>query len=137
MISPYLIFDGNCHEAMEFYKSALGGENTYMTFGDAPMDTPPEMADRVMHATLANDQLSFMAADAMPGNGHSPGSSIHLSISGVDEDRIRACYEGLKEGGQVTMPLEKQFWGDTFGMLTDKFGFEWMFNIGSGDQGGQ
>lgn len=132
MISPYLVFDGNCKEAMQFYASAMGGELELTTFGEAPMDAPPGAEDRVMHSTLANDALSFMAADSAPGMPFSAGNNVQLSVSGTDEAKLREAFDSLATGGSVTMPLEKQFWGDVFGMLTDKFGMHWMFNIGDG-----
>jgi PhnB protein len=129
-LSPYLNFGGDCAEAMAFYQSVLGGKLEMMTFGDAPMDTPPEQKDLVMHSTLQNDTLSFMASDAMPDSDRVVGTNIALSIAGSDEAQITAFFEALSQGGTVDHPLKKEFWGDSFGMLTDKFGVHWMFNIG-------
>lgn len=128
-LSPYLTFNGNCKEAMEFYQSCLGGQLTMQTFGEAPMPSNPEDKEKIMHAMLQNDALSFMASDSMPGKPVTVGSNVSLSIAGTDDAKIRECYTKLGEGGTVTMPLEKAFWGDTFGMLTDRFGIHWMVNI--------
>lgn len=128
-LSPYLNFNGNCAEAMKFYQKVLGGKLEMQTFGDAPMESPKEQKDKVMHATLQNDSLSFMASDSMPTMPITFGNNIHMSIAGIDEKKITDIFNGLAEGGKIDMPLQKQFWGDIFGMLTDKFGIHWMVNI--------
>jgi PhnB protein len=130
VLSPYLLFNGNCKEAMEFYKSVFGGELKMQTYADMP-GTPPEVADRIIHASLENGTLSFMASDAQPSNPVAAGSNINLSIAGNDEAKITEIYNKLSEGGNVTMLLAKAQWGDMFGMVTDKYKIEWMFNIGN------
>lgn len=126
---PYLNFEGNCAEAMEFYHGVLGGELHVSTFGDSPVESKPEDKDRVMHATLQSDTFSLMASDAMPNGKVDFGNSVHLSIMGDDEPKLTELFDKLSVGGNVDMPLAKQFWGDTFGMFTDKYGMHWMFNI--------
>jgi PhnB protein len=129
ILQPYLNFDGNTKEAMEFYQSVLGGKLTMQTYADFGAPVEESEKDRIMHAMLDNDTLTFMAAD---GNKEHPvhmGDNISLSISGDDEEAISKYFEELSEGGKVTQPLEKAPWGDTFGMLTDKFGVNWLFNI--------
>lgn len=128
-LSPYLNFDGTCRQAMEFYQSCLGGKLFLQTMGETPHDVPEDQKDRIMHARLENDALSFMASDTMPGMPLTAGNNVHLSIAGTDEARLTEYFRKLSEGGTVTVPLEKQFWGDTFGMLTDAFGIHWMVNI--------
>lgn len=130
---PYLSFDGNTADAMKFYQSILGGKLTIQTFGQAFPETPAELKERVMHAHLANDTLSFMASDTHPQHGamHVPGNNFSMSIVGNDKDRLSGFFNRLAEGGSIQMPLEKQFWGDVFGSLTDKFGIQWMVNISS------
>ncbi len=128
-LSPYLTFDGNCREAMEFYQSCMGGNLKIQTFGEAPMPSPENYKDKIMHASLENDSLSFMASDTMPGNPVIKGTNVHLSVAGTDSARLNEMFLKLSAGGTVNMKLEKQFWGDTFGMVTDKFGIHWMFNI--------
>ncbi len=131
-IQPYVFFDGNCQEALDFYKSALGAEVSVMTFGDAPMEVPPEQAARVMHATLTigsgENQASFFASDGMPGAPIDSGMRAHISIGAADPETGAKYFNALAEGGTVTMAYEKQFWGDTFGMVTDRFGIKWMVN---------
>ncbi len=131
-LSPYLVFDGNCGEAMKFYQSILGGKLEMQTFADAPMESAADMKSKIMHATLQNDTLSFMASDNMPGNTFVSGNNVHLSVAGNDEKTLTDYFNKLAVGGKIVMPLQKQFWGDVFGMLTDKYGIHWMFNIGTG-----
>jgi PhnB protein len=133
-LSPYLTFNGNCREAMEFYHSVMGGELEFHTFGeyaDQGMPVDDKQRDKIMHASLNNGNLSFMASDCVPGNPATFGDNISVSISGTDSDLFTKLFNGLSEGGTVTMPLEKQVWGDNFGMFTDKFGIHWMVNIGT------
>ena len=126
-LNPYLTFDGTAREAMEFYKGVFGGEltvNTFGEYGDAPNP------DGVMHAQLeAGNGMFLMASDLPPGMPPNPGSSISISLSGDDAAELRGYWEKLSSGGTVTMPLEKQMWGDEFGMCEDRFGTSWMVNI--------
>lgn len=131
-LSPYLHFNGNCQEAMNFYKSVLGGEleiNKFAAFDSPEMPVSDDQKDKVMHAWLKNDSISLMGSDGMPGRTANIGDNISISISGTDEVELTGFFNGLGEGGTVTMPLAKQVWGDSFGMLTDKFGIHWMVNI--------
>lgn len=128
-LNPYLTFPGTAREAMTFYQSVLGGELTMNTFGEYGGDGPG--ADGIMHANLATpDGLTLMASDVPPGHedGHSPGNNITCSLSGEGE-QLRSYWEGLSEGADIQMPLEKQIWGDEYGMLVDRFGIPWMVNI--------
>jgi PhnB protein len=130
-LNPYLNFNGNTAEAMRFYQSVLGGELSMQTFGEAKMSQKPEEKDLIVHAALKNDALSFFASDTMPSRKAKFGDSVHMSITGSDGKRLTGFFNGLAKGGKVDMPLAKQFWGDTFGMLTDKYGVHWMVNIAS------
>ncbi|MEU5153541.1 VOC family protein [Glycomyces sp. NPDC021274] len=128
ILNPYVSFDGNAREAMEFYQSVLGGELKVMTFGESGMSGPG--ADQVMHAQLTSEAgYTIMASDMPPGMEHKPGQNISISISGDDGDRLRGYWEALSDGAEVTMPLEKQMWGDEFGALVDRFGVNWMVDI--------
>lgn len=126
-LNPYLTFDGDARAAMEFYASVLGGDleiSTFGEYGDAPNP------DGVMHATLETSSgFTVMASDLPPGMERTPGNDLAISLSGDDADELRGYWERLSDGGQVTMPLEKQMWGDEFGMCTDRFGVNWMVNI--------
>ncbi len=131
LLQPYLNFNGNCKEAMEFYQKIMGGTLTFNTFGQMDGEqSSPETKDQIMHAYLQNDALSFMASDGGPMGTIKFGENVHLSINGTDEERLTKIFEGLSEGGTVKMPLAPAPWGDTFGMLTDKFGVQWMVSIG-------
>ena len=128
-VEPYLAFNGEAREAMEFYQGALGGTLDVQTFGEAPMESPPEAKDRVMHARLESGDLVLMASDSQPDQPVSMGTNVSLSLQGTDLDGLTKAFDALAEGGSVTMPMEAQFWGDTFGMLTDRFGVHWMVNV--------
>ncbi|HSX40439.1 MAG TPA: VOC family protein [Candidatus Saccharimonadales bacterium] len=130
-LTPYLSFNGSTKEAMEFYKSVLGGTLTMQTFGESGMPVADEDKDKLVHALLKNDTLTFMASDGTKDHVVKMGDNICMSIVGSDEELLTKYFNELSKGGKVTMKLEKQFWGDTFGSFTDKFGVNWMINIGS------
>jgi PhnB protein len=123
------MFAGDCRQAMEFYQSCLGGKLTMQTFGEAPVPSPDDYKQKIMHAMLEHESLTIMASDEQPGNPVIQGTNIHLSIVGTDEAKLKDMFAKMSVGGTVTQPLAQQFWGDTFGMFTDKFGIHWMFNI--------
>lgn len=128
-LNPYISFDGNARQAMEFYQSVLGGALTTNTFGEYGMEGTPD-ADKIMHSMLETDQgVTLMAADNPPGGEHKPGNNIAISLSGEDADELRGYWEKLSDGGEVSVPLEKQMWGDEFGLCTDQFGINWMIDI--------
>ncbi|HUC86819.1 MAG TPA: VOC family protein [Candidatus Saccharimonadales bacterium] len=125
-LDPYLFFKGNCREAMEFYKSVFGGELSLQTYGETPGNTDPATKDHIMHASLEGT-IKLYASDtakASPTSG-----KVSLCLGGEDEERLHKIFDGLSAGGEVRSPLKKEFWGDTFGSLTDKYGVEWMVNI--------
>jgi PhnB protein len=128
-LNPYLNFNGNAAEAMRFYHSILGGELKMQTFGEANMAQNPVDTDKIVHADLKGVGISLMASDTMPDRPATFGNNVHISLTGQDHERLAKIFNGLAKGGRVDMPLAKQFWGDTFGMLTDKFGVHWMVNI--------
>ena len=134
-LNPYLSFRDDARAAMEFYQRALGGELTINTFGDYGDKQAPE-ADLVMHANLHTPAgFTLMGADTPPGMEFQGGARFSVSLSGDDDGELRGYFEKLSEGGTVTLPLEKQMWGDVFGMLTDRFGVTWMVNIAGETQG--
>jgi PhnB protein len=128
-LNPYISFAGNAREAMEFYQGVFGGELKLNTFGEYGAQGTPE-ADKVMHSQLETDAgFTLMCADTPPGTEIQQGNNMTVSLSGDDADQLRGYWDKLSEGGTVTMPLEKQMWGDEFGMCSDRFGVPWMVNI--------
>ena len=129
-LNPYLSFLDNARQAMEFYETVFGGKLQISTFKEYHASQDPGEDDKIMHAMLeAENGIIFMAADTPNGMEYNPGSNISMSLSGDNESELRGYYEKLSSGGMVVMPLEKAPWGDTFGMLRDKFGINWMVNI--------
>ena len=129
-LNPYLSFKDNAREAMEFYKTVFGGELTINTFKEFQASEDPSEDNKVMHSMLeAENGVTFMASDTPNAMEYNPGSRISMSLSGDNEQELQGYWEKLVEGGTVVMPLEKAPWGDTFGMLKDKFGVDWMIDI--------
>lgn len=129
-LNPYISFNGNAREAMEYYQSIFGGTLSLNTFGEFGGDG--DGADKIMHGMLETDQgYALMGADTPPGMPYNPGDNITVSLSGDDGDVLRAYWEKLSGSGTVSVPLEKQMWGDEFGACVDKFGISWMVNIGA------
>jgi PhnB protein len=134
-LNPYLGFRGEAREAMTFYQQVFGGTLDISDYGDFGSPPDPATKDLVMHSQLETDLgFTLMAADSPPGTDRPDSSYVTLSLSGDDGDALRGYWDKLAAGGKVTMPLEKQMWGDEFGQLTDRFGVAWMVNI-AGDQG--
>ncbi|WP_435747766.1 VOC family protein [Nocardioides sp. SYSU DS0663] len=129
-LNPYLHLDGTAREAMTFYRSVLGGRLELTTFGDQGMEGPD--ADGVMHAVLETDDgFVLMASDLPPGMTLAPGdTTVTLALNGDDESTLRGWFEALAEDGEVQVPLEKQMWGDVFGQLKDRYGVQWLVDIG-------
>jgi PhnB protein len=129
-INPYLHFRAETKDAMEFYQSIFGGKLDMNSFADFQATDDPDEAKKIMHAMLTTETgMVFMASDTPNSMAYEPGQSITMSLSGDEEDKLREYWNKLTKGAKITMPLEKAPWGDTFGMLTDKFGIEWMVNI--------
>jgi PhnB protein len=127
----YLSFNGNCAEAMQFYKDILGGELSVMRMRDSPMaeKCTPEQLDRVMHSQLRGDGFRFMASDIPAENYSKPSPMMQLSLNMYTEADAVAAFDGLSAGGTVFMPLQRTFWAKKFGMFADKYGFSWMVNV--------
>lgn len=127
-LNPYISYDGNARQAMEFYQEVLGGKLELGTVADFGQPDSPD-ADKVMHAKLDTpDGYTLMAYDVPTGVPYQPGTNVALYLGG-DDAELRGYFEKLAAGGVVRMPLEKQVWGDEAGALVDKFGIAWMFNI--------
>lgn len=129
-LHPYLFFAGNAEEALHFYKDALGGEVIMLSrFGESPMPCDDDWKQKIMHARLQfGDDNLIMISDPMKGNSISTHGNIQLSIGLDDEEKTKQIFDKLAADGRVTMPLAKQFWGDLYGMLQDRFGISWMLN---------
>lgn len=128
-LSAYLTFNGTCEAALNFYKDIFNGEIVgLMRFSDSPMEVGDDDKNRVMHATFNFGSNSFMASDSMPGQDAPDCSNITMSLGTDDIEATNTTFAALSEGGRVNMPLEDTFWGARFGMLTDKFGINWMIN---------
>ncbi len=128
-MNPYLIFDGNCREAMKFYEKCFGGELVMMPFSEGPeKNYPPGAKDRVMHARLTSGGAVLMASDNMPGMPFSVGNNAFISINCNSKDEVDKVFSSLGEKGKVGMPLADTFWGAYFGMLTDQFNINWMIS---------
>jgi PhnB protein len=127
-LNPYLMFDGNAKEAMEFYQSVLGGELTMHNYGEAAPSE--ETKDKIMHANIETGDINIMASDdCMPDHNLIVGNNIHMSLVGTDEEKLTEYFNKLSKGGKVELALDKQPWGDIYGQFTDKFGIHWMVNI--------
>lgn len=128
LLNPYISFDGNAREAMEFYKGVFGGTLELNTFGE--YGEQGELADKIMHGRLTTDGgHTLMGADTPPGTPYNHGDNITVSLSGDDDAELQAYWEKLADGANITVPLDKQMWGDVFGQCTDRFGISWMVNI--------
>lgn len=128
-LNPYLTFDGSAREAMEFYRSVFGGQLQISTFGEYGVSAPGA-EEKVMHAMLTTDRgYVLMASDTAPGMPFEPGNTITCSLSGDAGEGLEEAWEKLSDGGTVTMPFERQVWGDLYGMCVDRFGTPWMFNV--------
>jgi PhnB protein len=132
-LNPYLNFNGNAEEAFNFYKSVFGGEfATVMRFDQMPGDQKPasDEANKIMHIALPVGKGNMlMASDVAQAYPQAvAGTNYSISITADSEEEARKLFDGLSQGGNVTVPLDKAFWGSLFGMLTDKFGIQWMMS---------
>ncbi len=130
-LNPYLNFRDTARQAMEFYKSVFGGEltlNTFAEFGQSA--THPGSDNLIMHSQLETPSgFTLMGADTPPDMEYKGSGNVSVSLSGDDEAALSGYWNKLADGAQVSMPLSKAPWGDSFGMLTDKFGISWLVNI--------
>jgi PhnB protein len=139
ILNPYLNFEGNAREAMEFYQSVFGGELDVTAFGDMGMtehEGTPIPADGVMHARLTSGEgFTLMASDNVAGTAEGQTPNGHISLGGEESDLLHGYWDRLADGGRVDIPLEKAPWGDEFGQLKDRFGINWLVNIAGSAQG--
>ena len=128
-LTPYIHFEGNAEEAMNFYAEALGGAIIAISrYGDSPMPSDEDYKDKVIHGRVQFGENVIMISDTFKGNAVQAGGNIQLSIELSEEGQIDDVFKKMSEGGTVTMDLQDTFWGARFGMLKDKFGVSWMFN---------
>lgn len=129
-ITPYLNFNGDAADALDFYSKAFEGQVVFQqTYGDSPVGGDEAWKDKIMHATFQAGSLSFMVSDVHnPEQPVTAGSNTQLSLNFKHEEDIDRVFAAMSEGSKITMPLQDTFWGAKFGMLTDKFGISWMFN---------
>ena len=126
----YLNFNGNCRQAMEFYAKCLGADLQVMPFSSGPDDMPkdPKTADLVLHARLSKGSAVIMASDCPPGMPLQQGNNFSISVDCESRDEVDRLFAALGEKGPAVMPVQDMFWGAYFGMITDQFGINWMFN---------
>lgn len=127
-VNPYIAFQGNCRDAIEFYKTALGAEVLFsQTYGESPMSHMGEAAN-IMHCTIKVGESTIMMCDEPRPDTAAGNGNISLAVGLNEPERARQIFDNLAAGGTVSMPLAKTFWAEAFGMVTDKFGIKWMVN---------
>lgn len=135
-LTPYIHFQGNAEEAINFYADALGGSVIAINrYGDSPMAADEDYRNKVLHGRLQFGDNVIMISDVFKGQNLSTGGNIQLSIELTEEGQIDSIFAKMSEGGTITMELQDTFWGARFGMLKDKFGVSWMFNYELKKQG--
>lgn len=135
-LTPYIHFQGNAEEAINFYADALGGSVIAINrYGDSPMPADEDYRNKVLHGRLQFGDNVIMISDVFKGQNLSTGGNIQLSIELTEEGQIDSIFAKMSEGGTITMELQDTFWGARFGMLKDKFGVSWMFNYELKKQG--
>lgn len=129
-LNPHLTFNGNCRDAMNFYKQCFGGELFLQTFAESPVaeNFPEDMQEDIIHARLSNGDFVLMGTDLRGPEGFNPGNDIALTLNFDDEKDIRKYYGALSDGGKVIDDLEVKFWGDLYAVVEDRFGKTWMMN---------
>jgi PhnB protein len=129
-LTPYIKFKNNARNAMEFYQSVFGGKLAIATFKDFHASQDPSEDELVMHADLqATNGINLLASDTPDRMEYRPGTNFSMALAGSNEAELTGYFEKLSTGGQVTAPLAKSIWGDTFGMCIDEFGVSWLVNI--------
>lgn len=127
--TTYLMFDGNCREAMEFYAKCLHSELQMSKYSEGPGGGNKAAPDRIMHARLGKGQKTLlMASDVPPGSPFTQGENFSIALECESREEIENLFAAVGQNGQATMPLQDTFWGAYFGMLKDQFGVHWMFN---------
>jgi PhnB protein len=133
--NTYLNFPGNCRQAMEFYAKCLGADLLVMPFSQGPMEVTPETKDKVLHSRLSKGTQVIMASDCPPGTPLTEGNNFSICINCESREEVDKLFASLGEKGKPVMPAQDMFWGAYFGMITDQFGINWMFNFETAPQG--
>lgn len=133
-LNAYLFFPGNAEEAIAFYQQVFGGQVSVTRLGDVNPSAPAEQKNLVINALLSGGDITLRASDR-EGTSTSEQTRVELSLIGTDDARLRALFDALAVGGTVRAKLERQFWGDVFGAVTDRYGIGWQINIGSAGVG--
>ena len=141
-VNIYLNFNGNCEEAFNFYKSAFGGEFQYIgRFNEMPPSEnnpmPESEGEKIMHVSLPIDKGTYIMGSDTGGEwapGFVPGNNFSISVNTGGKEEAEKLFNGLSDGGKVTMPLSKTFWSEYFGMFTDKFEINWMVSFDGNQQ---
>jgi PhnB protein len=137
-VNPYLTFNGNCEDAFNLYRSVFGGSFGYVgRFKDMPpgedgKQVSAEQADKIMHISLPiSPETALMGSDSSPefGQATNVGNNFSISINATSQSEADRLYNGLAQGGTQVMPMSKTFWGSYFGMLTDRYGIQWMISF--------
>lgn len=130
LLNPYINFQGQARDAIEFYKTVFGGKLTMSTFKEGGAPVGPDEENNIMHAMLEVDNgMVIMVSDTPNHMSYKPGSNVSMSLSGESEEELKGYWDKLAVGATIEQPLAKAPWGDMFGMLTDKFGIHWLVNI--------
>lgn len=133
-ICPYVSFNGNCAEAVAFYEKAFNVKAEMMRYKDAPpaegYPAPEGTENLVMHAQFEINGAAVMLCDMPPDSPVKIGENIAVMVEFDSADTAKTAFAALKEGGAVTMDIQKTFWSECFGSLTDKFGINWNISIG-------
>ena len=128
--TPYLIFDGHCREAVTFYQQCLDAQLYMMPYSDMPGGAPPGVTDRIIHARLMKKGVPLlMASDSTPDKPVQQGNHVFISLNCESAQEVERLFTALGERGNAIMPVQETFWAVRFGMLTDRFGINWMFNF--------
>lgn len=132
-LNPYLTFNGNCREAMEFYRDCIGGELHFQTIEASPLSgqMPDSMKKQIVHASLRGSGHLLMASDMVGKKGLQKGNAVSLLLDCSSEESIKTCYAKLSAGGEASHPLHRSFWGALFGDLVDKYGNQWLLHFDS------
>lgn len=128
-LNPYLNFPGTCRDALELYKKCFNGEiSAVQTYGDAHMEGAGDTKDKILHSEFKAEGIHFMASDDMRGFQVHSGNNVSLTLDVSDPKEQERIFNTLADGGTISMPLAKTFWGAMFGMLTDRYGIQWLVN---------